>query len=207
MPSSSARCAQLPRAEDKLPFFIALRKLRDFVKGRLSHLNDQEVIFTDYTEFRVTQPDPKSLRKAERRRKRKAEQLMAVTGSEQLIGLTKPRKSKTLMNNIQSQKSNSISSSNQFDYLEFQFTSCSTAKDTEYGVATHDMTPTTLPDDSSSQIEIPVALLNQSNGVISLVPSDFLINGSLGSFNIANQNTFLTLNNKSMLILSIFSHD
>ncbi|CAF4312717.1 unnamed protein product, partial [Rotaria sordida] len=25
MPSSSARCSQLPRAEDKLPFYIGLR--------------------------------------------------------------------------------------------------------------------------------------------------------------------------------------
>ncbi|CAF3978921.1 unnamed protein product, partial [Rotaria sp. Silwood1] len=28
MPSSSARCSQLPRAEDKLPFYMGLRKLR-----------------------------------------------------------------------------------------------------------------------------------------------------------------------------------
>ncbi|GAA51325.1 TDG/mug DNA glycosylase family protein [Clonorchis sinensis] len=69
MPSSSARCAQLPRAEDKLPFFVALRKLRDYIRGDLSELPDSEVVFADYTEFRVTQPDPKSLRKAERRRK------------------------------------------------------------------------------------------------------------------------------------------
>ena len=30
MPSSSARCAQLPRAVDKVPFFEALRKFRDY---------------------------------------------------------------------------------------------------------------------------------------------------------------------------------
>lgn len=78
MPSSSARCAQLPRAEDKLPFFVALRKLRDFVRGELPELRDQDVVFADYTEFRVTQPDPKSLRKAERRRKRKAEAAAAA---------------------------------------------------------------------------------------------------------------------------------
>ncbi|PAA68615.1 hypothetical protein BOX15_Mlig014568g2, partial [Macrostomum lignano] len=73
MPSSSARCAQLPRAADKLPFYVALKKLRDYVVGISSHLNDSDVVFTDYTEMRVTQPDPKSVRKAERRRKRKAE--------------------------------------------------------------------------------------------------------------------------------------
>ncbi|KAG5451649.1 G/T mismatch-specific thymine DNA glycosylase [Clonorchis sinensis] len=71
MPSSSARCAQLPRAEDKLPFFVALRKLRDYIRGDLSELPDSEVVFADYTEFRVTQPDPKSLRKAESRKSSK----------------------------------------------------------------------------------------------------------------------------------------
>uniref|UniRef100_A0A1I8J8V3 UDG domain-containing protein n=1 Tax=Macrostomum lignano TaxID=282301 RepID=A0A1I8J8V3_9PLAT len=60
MPSSSARCAQLPRAADKLPFYVALKKLRDYVVGISSHLNDSDVVFTDYTEMRVTQPDPKS---------------------------------------------------------------------------------------------------------------------------------------------------
>ncbi|CAI2738292.1 unnamed protein product [Dicrocoelium dendriticum] len=81
MPSSSARCAQLPRAEDKLPFFVALRKLRDFLRGELSELADSDVVFADYTEFRVTQPDPKSLRKAERRRKRKAEAAAAAAAA------------------------------------------------------------------------------------------------------------------------------
>uniref|UniRef100_A0A1I8H260 G/T mismatch-specific thymine DNA glycosylase n=2 Tax=Macrostomum lignano TaxID=282301 RepID=A0A1I8H260_9PLAT len=79
MPSSSARCAQLPRAADKLPFYLALRKLRDHVVGlSIGALNDAEVVFTDYTEMRVTQPDPKSVRKAERRRKRKAEAAAAA---------------------------------------------------------------------------------------------------------------------------------
>nr|VZI13428.1 unnamed protein product [Spirometra erinaceieuropaei] len=68
MPSSSARCAQLPRAEDKLPFFIALRKLRDYLRGERSELADSE-------------PDPKSLRKAERRRKRKAEAAAAAAAA------------------------------------------------------------------------------------------------------------------------------
>ena len=47
MPSSSARCSQLPRAEDKLPFYIGLRKLRDFVNGRLHSLNEIEITFPD----------------------------------------------------------------------------------------------------------------------------------------------------------------
>lgn len=83
MPSSSARCAQLPRAEDKLPFFVALRKLREHLRGERPHLEDSEVVFADYTEFRVTTPDPKSLRKAERRRKRKAEAAAAAAALQQ----------------------------------------------------------------------------------------------------------------------------
>ena len=47
MPSSSARCAQLPRATDKLPFYIALRKLRDHLCGDLVNLDDSEVTFHD----------------------------------------------------------------------------------------------------------------------------------------------------------------
>ena len=47
MPSSSARCSQLPRAEDKLPFYIGLKKLRDFVNGRMHSLNESEITFPD----------------------------------------------------------------------------------------------------------------------------------------------------------------
>jgi len=48
MPSSSARCSQLPRASDKVPFFVALRKLRDHVCGRLPRpLDESEVVFPD----------------------------------------------------------------------------------------------------------------------------------------------------------------
>lgn len=46
MPSSSARCSQLPRAVDKVPFYVALRKLRDYLCGRLAHLADNEVTFS-----------------------------------------------------------------------------------------------------------------------------------------------------------------
>ncbi|XP_042209145.1 uncharacterized protein LOC121857233 isoform X7 [Homarus americanus] len=45
MPSSSARCAQLPRALDKVPFYTALRKFRDFLKGTLDELNEEEITF------------------------------------------------------------------------------------------------------------------------------------------------------------------
>lgn len=47
MPSSSARCSQLPRAEDKLPFYNGLRKLRDFVNGTIPSLNEAEITFPD----------------------------------------------------------------------------------------------------------------------------------------------------------------
>lgn len=47
MPSSSARCSQLPRASDKVPFFVALRKLRDHLRGCLPNLDETEIIFPD----------------------------------------------------------------------------------------------------------------------------------------------------------------
>ena len=47
MPSSSARCAQLPRAVDKLPFFSALKKLRDHLRGDIQLADDSEVTFPD----------------------------------------------------------------------------------------------------------------------------------------------------------------
>lgn len=47
MPSSSARCAQLPRAVDKVPFFEALRKFRDYLNGRLPKIEDCEVVFAN----------------------------------------------------------------------------------------------------------------------------------------------------------------
>jgi len=69
MPSSSARCSQLPRAVDKLPFYVALHKLRDHLRGDLPHLDDTEVTFPDLEmkvepkkETRVKQetPDPET---------------------------------------------------------------------------------------------------------------------------------------------------
>jgi len=47
MPSSSARCSQLPRCVDKLPFYVALHKLRDHLRGDLPNLDDNEVTFPD----------------------------------------------------------------------------------------------------------------------------------------------------------------
>ena len=34
MPSSSPRCAQFPRAQDKVHFYIKLKDLRDQIKGK-----------------------------------------------------------------------------------------------------------------------------------------------------------------------------
>ena len=47
MPSSSARCSQLPRAVDKLPFYVALKKLRDHVRGDSTYLDESEICFPD----------------------------------------------------------------------------------------------------------------------------------------------------------------
>lgn len=47
MPSSSARCAQLPRAVDKVPFYEALRKFRDYLTGRLAKIEDCDVVFAN----------------------------------------------------------------------------------------------------------------------------------------------------------------
>jgi len=47
VPSSSARCAQLPRAIDKVPFYAALKKFRDYLKGDLEKLDENEVMFPD----------------------------------------------------------------------------------------------------------------------------------------------------------------
>ena len=46
MPSTSARCAQFPRAEDKVHYFIQLKKLRDEINGLKI---DDDVVETSYT--------------------------------------------------------------------------------------------------------------------------------------------------------------
>lgn len=47
MPNSSARCAQLPRAVDKVPFYQALKKFRDYLKGSIDKIEDSEVVFSN----------------------------------------------------------------------------------------------------------------------------------------------------------------
>uniref|UniRef100_A0A3Q3R403 G/T mismatch-specific thymine DNA glycosylase n=1 Tax=Monopterus albus TaxID=43700 RepID=A0A3Q3R403_MONAL len=46
MPSSSARCAQFPRAQDKVHFYIKLKELRDQLKGIQHSTEIQEVNYT-----------------------------------------------------------------------------------------------------------------------------------------------------------------
>ncbi|XP_022908087.1 uncharacterized protein [Onthophagus taurus] len=47
MPSSSARCAQLPRAADKVPFYAALKKFRDYLNGLIPDIEESEMIFSE----------------------------------------------------------------------------------------------------------------------------------------------------------------
>lgn len=46
MPSSSARCAQFPRAQDKVHFYIKLRELRDQLKGVQKPTEVEEVDYS-----------------------------------------------------------------------------------------------------------------------------------------------------------------
>jgi len=46
MPSSSPRCAQFPRAQDKVHFYIKLKELRDQIKGSVPSL---DVLETEYS--------------------------------------------------------------------------------------------------------------------------------------------------------------
>ena len=47
MPNSSARCAQLPRAVDKVPFYAALKKFRDYLRGHIAELDESDVVFPE----------------------------------------------------------------------------------------------------------------------------------------------------------------
>lgn len=58
MPSSSARCAQLPRAIDKVPFYEALRRLRDHVVGLVPYLDDADVTFPTLELKNVKKEEP-----------------------------------------------------------------------------------------------------------------------------------------------------
>lgn len=60
MPSSSARCAQLPRALDKVPFYTALRKFRDFLKGTLDELKEEDIAFANI-KIRNLKKDPEKM--------------------------------------------------------------------------------------------------------------------------------------------------
>ena len=46
MQSSSARCAQFPRAQDKVHYYIKLKDLRDQLKGIERNTDVQEVQYT-----------------------------------------------------------------------------------------------------------------------------------------------------------------
>lgn len=48
LPSSSARCSQLPKVGDKVPFYAALKKLQEHLNGRLSGLSDADIMFPDF---------------------------------------------------------------------------------------------------------------------------------------------------------------
>lgn len=43
MPSSSARCAQFPRAQDKVHYYIQIKQLRDTLRGQEQTHDVQEV--------------------------------------------------------------------------------------------------------------------------------------------------------------------
>ena len=47
MPNSSARCAQLPRAVDKVPFYEALKKFKDYLNGSIDHVDEEELVFSN----------------------------------------------------------------------------------------------------------------------------------------------------------------
>ncbi|XP_018326033.1 uncharacterized protein LOC108737596 isoform X2 [Agrilus planipennis] len=59
MPSSSARCAQLPRAADKVPFYAALKKFRDYLNGLIATIDDSEMVFTEPRLKACYEPEPK----------------------------------------------------------------------------------------------------------------------------------------------------
>lgn len=52
MPSSSARFTQLPRAIDKVPFYVALKKFRDHLRGNVKEIDETEIVFP-YIDLKV----------------------------------------------------------------------------------------------------------------------------------------------------------
>lgn len=59
MPSSSARCAQFPRAQDKVHYYIKLKDLRDQLKGITPNTDVQEVQYT--FDLQLAQEDAKKM--------------------------------------------------------------------------------------------------------------------------------------------------
>ncbi|XP_038247816.1 G/T mismatch-specific thymine DNA glycosylase isoform X1 [Dermochelys coriacea] len=59
MPSSSARCAQFPRAQDKVHYYIKLKDLRDQLKGITPNTEVQEVHYT--FDLHLAQEDAKKM--------------------------------------------------------------------------------------------------------------------------------------------------
>ncbi|XP_078003029.1 G/T mismatch-specific thymine DNA glycosylase isoform X3 [Phascolarctos cinereus] len=59
MPSSSARCAQFPRAQDKVHYYIKLKDLRDQLKGIVPNSDVQEVQYT--FNLQLAQEDAKKM--------------------------------------------------------------------------------------------------------------------------------------------------
>lgn len=47
VPSSSARCSNFPRMDDKLPFYLAIKKHLLYLKGELKNVNINEFYFTN----------------------------------------------------------------------------------------------------------------------------------------------------------------
>ncbi|XP_030762330.1 uncharacterized protein LOC115887130 [Sitophilus oryzae] len=60
MPSSSARCAQLPRAADKVPFYAALKKFRDYLNGLISEVDENEMVFSEPKVKSCYEAEPKA---------------------------------------------------------------------------------------------------------------------------------------------------
>lgn len=60
MPSSSPRAASYPTLQHKLPFYVALRKLRDFLRGNLPELDFQQLKFPtgDSKSVKITTKSP-----------------------------------------------------------------------------------------------------------------------------------------------------
>uniref|UniRef100_A0A8C5LHB0 G/T mismatch-specific thymine DNA glycosylase n=1 Tax=Jaculus jaculus TaxID=51337 RepID=A0A8C5LHB0_JACJA len=59
MPSSSARCAQFPRAQDKVHYYIKLKDLRDQLKGIERNTDVQEIQYT--FDLQLAQEDAKKM--------------------------------------------------------------------------------------------------------------------------------------------------